>query len=54
MKRERRYWKKLKIRKGVPELIFAENVAEPFLVMEYIKGESLKLQSNAWKDFRKI
>ena len=41
-KREKEILEKLKNMKGVPELIFAENVAEPFLVMEYIKGESLK------------
>lgn len=41
-KREKEILEKLKNMKGVPELIFAENAAEPFLVMEYIKGESLK------------
>ena len=41
-KRENEILEKLKNMKGVPELIFAENAAEPFLVMEYIKGESLK------------
>lgn len=41
-KREKEILNQLKNIKGIPKLFLAENTKDHFLVMEYIKGQSLK------------
>ena len=52
-KREKEILNQLKNIKGIPKLFLAENAKDHCLVMEYIKGQSLKHIKQSMEKFQK-